>query len=63
MLGSIPHQKFYFYHYLLEDEQELSLGMLIRLQRIYDFLLFHAIILYVLDVYGLYYPLLYYFWD
>ena len=31
--------------YLLEDEQELSLGMLIRLQRIYNFWLFHAVIL------------------
>ena len=37
MLGSIPHQKFCFIIYLLEDEQELSLGMLIRLQRIYNF--------------------------
>ena len=36
---------------------------LIRLQRIYNFLLSHAIILPVLDVYGLYYTLLYYFWD
>ena len=52
-----------FIIYLLEDEQELSLGMLIRLQRIYNFWLFHAIILSVLDVYGLYYTLLYYFWD
>ena len=52
-----------FIIYLLEDEQELSLGMLIRLQRIYNFLLFHAIILSVLDVYGLYYAILYYFWD
>jgi hypothetical protein len=26
--------------YLLEDEQELSLGMLIRLKRIYNFLCF-----------------------
>ena len=26
-----------FIIYLLEDEQELSLGMLIRLQRIYNF--------------------------
>ena len=41
-----------FIIYLLEDEQELSLGMLIRLQRIYNFLLFHAIILSVLDVNG-----------
>ena len=37
MLGSIPHQKFCFIIYLLEDEQELSLGMLIRLHRIYNF--------------------------
>ena len=29
--------------YLLEDEQELSLGMLIRPKRIYNFWLFHAI--------------------
>ena len=43
MLGSIPHQKIIFLIiYLLEDEQELSLGMLIRLRRIYNFLLFHA---------------------
>ena len=52
-----------FIIYLLEDEQELSLGMLIHLQRIYNFLLFHAIILSVLDVYGLYPILLYHFWD
>ena len=37
MLGSIPHKKFCFIIYLLEDEQELSLVMLIRLQRIYNF--------------------------
>ena len=35
---------------VLEDEQELSLGMLIRLQHIYNFLLFHAFILSFLDV-------------
>ena len=34
-----------FIIYLLEDEHELSLGMLIRLQRIYNFWLFRAIIL------------------
>ena len=28
MLGSIPHKKSVFIIYLLEDEQELSLGML-----------------------------------
>ena len=39
-----------FIIYLLEDEQELSLGMLIRLQCIYNFWLFHAIILSTLDV-------------
>ena len=50
MLGSIPHQNFYFYHLPLEDEQELSLGMLIRRQHIYNFLLFHAVILSFLDV-------------
>ena len=36
---------------------------LICLQRINNFLLFHAIILFVLDVNGLYYTLLYFFWD
>ena len=41
---------FVFIIYLLEDEQELSLGMLICLQRIYGFWLFHAIILSFLDV-------------
>ena len=35
MLGSIPHH--FFIIYLLEDEQELSLGMLLRLQGIYNF--------------------------
>ena len=52
-----------FIIYLLEDEKELSLGMLIRLQRIYNFWLFHAIILPLLDVYGLYFTHLYHFWD
>ena len=42
---------------------KVVLWLLIRLQRIYNFLLFHAIILPLLDVYGLYYALLYYFWD
>ena len=51
MLGSIPHKKkSVFIIYLLEDEQELSLGMLDSLQRIYKFLLFYAIILSVSDV-------------
>ena len=39
------------------------LGWVIRLQCIYNFWLFHAIILPVLDVDGLYYTLLYHFWD
>ena len=40
----------FFIIYLLEDEQELSLGMLIRLQPIYNFWLFHVVILSFLDV-------------
>ena len=61
MLGIIPHQKlFFFIIYLLEDEQELSLGMLIRLRRIYNFWLFHANIIQLLYTFG---NLLYYFWD
>ena len=36
---------------------------MIRLQRIYNFLLFHAILYSVLDIIELYYTLLYYFWD
>ena len=36
--------------------------LLIRLQRIYNFLLLHAILSSVLGVYGIYYALLYYFW-
>ena len=60
MLGSIPHKKLSFIIYLLEDEQELSLGMLIRLRRIYNFLLFHANILELLYTFG---KFLHYFWD
>ena len=52
-----------FIIYLLEDEQELSLGMLICLQRIYNLWSIHAILLSVLNDYGIYYTLLYYFWD
>ena len=37
LVNSTPHQKLCFITYLLEDEQELSLGMLKRLQRIYNF--------------------------
>ena len=50
----------FFIIYLLEDEQELSLGMLIRLRRIYNFLLFHANILQLSCTFG---NFLYYFWD
>ena len=50
MLGNIPRQNSVFIIYLLKDEHELSLGMLIRLQRIYNFCLFHAVILSFLDV-------------
>ena len=60
MLGSIPYQKLSFsIIYLLEDEQELSLGMLIRLRRIYNFLLFHANIIQLSYTFG---NFLYYFW-
>ena len=37
--------------------------LVIRLQCIYNFLLFHPIILPLLDVYGLYFTHLYHFWD
>ena len=61
MLGSIPHQKSsFFIIYLLEDEQELSLGMLICLRRIYNFWLFHANIIQLSYTFG---NFLYYFWD
>jgi hypothetical protein len=40
-----------FIIYLLENEQELRLAMLIHLQRIYNFLLLHAILLSILDVF------------
>ena len=61
MLGSIPRQKnIFFIIYLLEDEQELSLGMLIHLRRIYNFWLFHANIIQLSNTFG---NFLYYFWD
>ena len=37
--------------------------VVIRLQRIYNFWLLHAILYSVLDIIELYYTLLYYFWD
>ena len=56
MLGSIPYQKLLFFIiYLLKDEQELSLGMLIRLRHIYNFLLFHANIIQLLHTFGNFY--------
>ena len=41
-----------FIIYLLEDEQGLSLGMLIRLQRIYNFWSIHAIFTSFINVFG-----------
>ena len=41
----------------------LCFALMIRLQRIYKFWLYHAIILPLLDVYGLYFTHLYHFWD
>ena len=61
MLGSIPHQKFCFYHLPTRGRAELSLGMLIRLQRIYNFWLFHVVILSFLDVLQSFYSHLYHF--
>ena len=51
MLGSIPHKKFCFYHLPTQGQAGIKLGMLIHLQHIYNFLLFHAIIVSILDVY------------
>ena len=63
MLGSIPPQKFCFYHLPTRGRVGIKLGDAVCLQCINNFLLFHAIILSVLDVNGLYFTLLYYFWD
>ena len=38
----LSHKKLFVITYLLEDEQELSLGMLIRLKRINNFWVIHA---------------------
>ena len=48
--------------YLYPYTPKTSTSM-IRLQRIYNFSLFHAIILPLLDVYGLYFTHIYHFWD
>ena len=42
LLVACHHKNYLGCHYLLEDEQELSLGTLIRPKRIYNFCLFHA---------------------
>ena len=63
MLGSIPHQKICFYHLPTRGRAGIKLGMLIRLQRIYNFLLFHALILSFLDVLNHFIATLYHFWD
>ena len=42
MLVSCLTKNYFVITYLLEDEQELSLGMLIRVKRIYNFLVIHA---------------------
>ena len=61
LMNNTPHQKFCFITYLLKDEQELSLGMLICLQCIYNFWLFHVVILSFLDVLQSFYSHLYHF--
>ena len=45
-----PPKITFVFVYLLEDEQELSLGMLIRLKYIYNFCQFHALLLTLLHV-------------
>ena len=65
MLGSIPHQNSVFIIYLLEDEQELSLGMLdMSPTYLYFLIVPYAILLSTLDVlYALICYFMYYFWD
>ena len=46
-----------------KEEERISYPCLIRLQRIYNFLLFHALYYLFWMFNGLYYTLLYYFWD
>ena len=48
--------------YLLEDEQELSLGMLIHPERIYNFCQFHALFMALLHAFAiiLYHLLVFY---
>jgi len=61
MINNTPHQKFRFITYLLEDERELSYGMLIRLQRIYNFWLFHVVYYQSCMFYNHYIVILYHF--
>ena len=42
MLVACLIKNYFVITYLLEDEQELSFGMLIRVKRIYNFLVIHA---------------------
>ena len=59
MFGSIHIKIYMFVIYLLEDEHELSLGMLIRSKRIYNFLLFHVTLIPLLHIYIMVYRI---FW-
>ena len=61
MLGSIPHQTFYFYHLPTRGREGIMLGMLIRVQPIYNFGLFHVVILSILDFYNHFILILYHF--
>ena len=63
MLGSIPHKILFLSFTYSRTRRNYAWGCLLRLQRIYNFWLLHAILSTVLDIIGLYYPLLYYFWD
>ena len=54
---------YYFYVNIKLLSWIFRIWTLIHLQRIYNFLFFHAIILPLLDVYGLYFTHLYHFWD
>ena len=58
MLGSIPHKKIVFIIYLLEDEQELSLGMLVTSPTYLQFLIVPC---YYITPFGCLWALLYTF--
>ena len=74
----VHHDRNYIYNFWPREGESIALSwgrlksilyscpnhqLLIRLQRIYNFLLLHAILSTVLGNIRLYYPLLYYFWD